>query len=220
MKKFLLSPLILTCLALSACNQPPTKVTPPTPQNPPVTTTIEKPPQTANTPSKPECTWSTLDASQIGLKVKVSECGNVKTVFKIEGNKIYEYDNDKKVEPAVIEVFSKPKNEKPEDTLKNQFISKLNKEDQANCAIKLNTTISTDPDKLIYTITPSPEYLKKNEQQPETLATVSICSQYGPTHRGQYFEFHKSFPEQFIFVRVGQSVPLFDEKNIEFVAKP
>lgn len=168
------------------------------------------------------CTWEMFDASAIKLKFSVQKCKDAASygdiALKVEGNAVVQYLQGKKAYEA-IEVFQKKASEQPEVALRKQFISKLTQKEQRGCWVTKEDPkrvgSSVKAGQSIYTIDPIPEYVKELETQQE--GPMSACGDYGLTNGIQYFLFQDSNPEMFVFVRVGQDAPLFDEQNIEFL---
>lgn len=162
------------------------------------------------------CRWENFDASSIGINLLVQRCeGRDRDhSFRVEDDAIVEYIDGQRNNYKTIEVFKKAANETPETAIKNQFITKLSAEEQKNCVVeKIDSPKKTDQS--AYQIAPTDAY--RDQLTKEKEGPIQACGDYGVTNGAQYFLFDEDNPEMFAFVRIGQDVPMFDEKNIEFV---
>jgi|GEM_PF-1364648 len=118
-----------------------------------------------------------------------------------------------------IEIIDSNEGMTAEETIQENFIDTLDEEAQENCSIEIYNLPTAASQKGVtrYVIKPSEEYweqLLEDEEYP----TFNACGdKYGTTNGVQYFEVHENSPDRFLFVRIGQDMPLFDEASIEFI---
>jgi len=180
------------------------------------------------------CIWIPYESAALGIKMSVQDCSKAPDFygrnirFIVEGSQIFEYNGETRLDPPVIEVFSKNAEESMQTALQTQFLSKLSAEAQADCTVeRLPTGDNTyffgrlsDPKKEGYTLNPSAAYIQEIEKRnPEKAGELmELCGQYGASNGIAYFEYHPEESQtKFLFVEVGQAYPLFDEQSIQIV---
>jgi|GEM_PF-1789126 len=158
------------------------------------------------------CEWRDFDASVLHIKLLEEHCPGQTVALKVGDSSIDEVFNSNDYVP-VIEVFKKEASETPEQALENMFIKRLGPEEQKGCKVEESSQLGTK--NKIYIIDATDEYHTQLEKDhPDEI--ISGCGSYGFTNGIQYFVFQDSNPEMFVFMRIGQDVPMFDEESIEF----
>lgn len=173
-----------------------------------------------------DCSWKDFHSEKLGLQIMIQSCNwqDMSPVFLESGNSIVQIPeklkNSKKDGYKIIEVYKKDENEDFEELLNKEFISKLNRTEKRHCEVKQSYFILDDKSKLNYVIEPD-NVLQETilQETPEGQVPRDPCGGYGISGNGfiRYFEYHPNESKtKYIFVRVGQDAPLFDEKSIKF----
>lgn len=126
--------------------------------------------------------------------------------------------------PLVLEVFSKPEDQKMEAAIKAQFVDKLPPKARKGCQVVPMpdplVMASAESDKRTYTIVPTGAYEKEIEEQLKKEPRDFGCGPYGKDQATSYFEYHPQETRgRFVFVKYGwrSEKPLFDEQSIELI---
>lgn len=166
------------------------------------------------------CSWEEFKpAGTIGLKLLVENCADGPFLALRQG-KIVSHDEKTKIGldampderfRTLVEIFSKPINQTPEQAIQQQFISQLSAEEKAACQVKAAPEYSNSYSRG-YIITVSNDYLKKlssGDTYPE-----KICGGYAQIDGASYFQFQDFNAEKFIFIQLGDLQAPLDTKNI------
>lgn len=174
-----------------------------------------------------DCKWEDFSASNLGISIMVQNCNwkEMSPIFLESKNAIIQIPeklkNSKKDYYKVIEVYKKKENEDFEEVINKQFISKLSRVEKNHCSAKQSYFILDDKSKVNFVIEPDTVLSERILQQTsEGQIPRDPCGEYGISGNGfiRYFEYHpEESKTKYIFVRVGQDAPLFDEKTIRFL---
>lgn len=174
------------------------------------------------------CTWKDFNAKSLGLYIMIQDCKwkEMSPIFTESGNAIIQtpekFKGSKNGGYKVIEVYKKKETDEFEEVINKQFISKLSRAQKNHCIAKQSYFILDDKSKINYVIEPDNALQEKILQEtPEGQIPKDPCGEYGISGNGfiRYFEYHpEESKTKFVFVRVGQDAPLFDEKNIKFIS--
>jgi hypothetical protein len=195
----------------------------PAPSNPPQPSAAQ--PLRASRPPDAGCSWQPFAAPNLGLELLVQRCEGPG-----RGQQFFATNSAILESPAgtlasgghpIIEVFDKPAVERPADAIRRQFISELMGEARVHCFVSPSAFVLQDPRKFGLTIAPDGYLDEKVRTASGSDVPDDPCGDYGisPDAGIRYFEFHPDeSATKFIFVRVGQDAPSFDEQSIRFTS--
>jgi len=169
------------------------------------------------------CAWEKLADAALGLAVWVQRCdyGFRKIDFLIAGNSLaIRYSDGGPPEP-VIDVLDLLPGETPTAGIKRVFAAHTESSLAARCRLTEYRRKKPPPGVKRYTFVPRPAYQKEVDAKssPDEVGDPP-CGDWGDAPDGiQYFETRAAdHARKFLFVRVGQDEPLFDEKTLHVIA--
>ncbi len=174
-------------------------------------------------PAFDKCAWSKLADAKVGLEAWVQTCdyGDRKIDFLFQGASLaMRYsDGGGKPEP-VVDVLDLRPGESLEAGMKRFFAEKTPKAVAARCVLAPYREGKVPAGVKRWTFVPDAAYAKELEktQSPDEVPDPP-CGDWGTAPDGiQYFETHPaSGVRKFLFVRVGQDDPLFDEQTLKLL---
>lgn len=172
-------------------------------------------------PPDPKCKWEKLSNATVGLEAWVERCdyGFRKIDFFIKGNSLFSRFSDGGKPDAVIDVLPLLPGETSEAGIKRIFAAHTNKKLTRRCVL---APYAGDQRAAAtrYTFLPDRAYKKELDAKssPDEVGDPP-CGDWGDAPDGiQYFEAQPG-ARKVLFVRVGQDVPLFDEKTLKVIGK-
>jgi hypothetical protein len=168
------------------------------------------------------CKWEKLSDAQVGLEAWVERCdyGFRKIDFLFSGMSLVQRYSDGGAPEPVIDVFTLQAGEKPEDGVKRIFADKTDPAVAKRCMLAPYREGKAPAGADRFTFVPDRAYAKelKKKQDPNEVPDPA-CGDFGDAPDGiQYFETQpKSGAARILFVRVGQDVPLFDERTLRLL---
>lgn len=171
-----------------------------------------------------DCNWEDFKSKNLGINFMIQKCNwkEDSPIFLESGDSIIQTQkktNTKKDEFKIIEVFRKKEDEDFEEVINKKFVSKLSRTERNHCLAKQSFFILDDRSKINFVIEPDTALQERILQEtPEGEIPRDPCGEYGISGNGfiKYFEYHpEESKTKFIFVRVGQDPPFFDEKTIK-----
>jgi len=176
----------------------------------------------SDVPSRPPikgCKWERLANATVGLVAWVERCdfGFRKIDFLFVGPSLAIRYSDGGAPDPLVDVIDALPGETPEVAVKRHFASHTDKALAARCIMVPYRDAKTPPGVKRYTFVPGAAYRKelKASANPNEVGDPP-CGDWGDAPDGiQYYEvFPASRVSKFLFVRVGQDEPLFDEKTL------
>jgi hypothetical protein len=169
------------------------------------------------------CKWEKLADPAVGLEAWVQRCdyGFRKIDFLFVENALAIRYSDSAGKPdPVVEVFELKDGETPESGIQRVWASKTPKFFTSRCALAAYREPRPTPGVSRYTFDPLPAYAAelKKKQDPNEVGDPP-CGDWGSANDGiQYWEAQPGGgARKVLFVRVGQDVPLFDERTLRLL---
>ncbi len=175
------------------------------------------------------CKWETFTSEKLGIELMVQKCnlGEMSPRFYELKDSIVQMP-EKFINPSkdgfkIIEVYSKKENENIEEVIKEGFISKIkSRYKRKHCELRPSYFKLLDAKKICLEVEPDIELEEKiKSETPSNSIPEDACEGYGVSGSGtvRYFEHHpEESKRKFIFVRIGQDKPAFDEQSIKFIS--
>ncbi len=185
-----------------------------------------KPAPAATKPSRKPvkgCRWERLSDAAVGLEAWVQRCDfgfrRIDFLFEKNALAIRYSDGGGKPDP-VVEVFDLKEGEAPEAGIQRVWAAKTPTFFASRCALAAYRESRPTPGASRYTFEPLSSYaaeLKKKEDPNEV--PPPPCGDWGTAPDGiQYWEAQPAGgARKVLFVRVGQDVPLFDERTLRLL---
>lgn len=172
------------------------------------------------------CQWNNFSSLNSNFSFLYQSChfGSRIISFKQEGNVILEniIDPNSKDSFPVIEIFSKNQGESFAQAFERLFITKLDSYKAKHCILaELEKTpdLPLKANIIRLKLAPDKEYTEQLDllEKGNTDIPPPPCGDYGVLPDNlSYFEIHRSNPNLFIWVLIGQETPLFDEQSFDF----
>ena len=169
------------------------------------------------------CKWERLSDAAVGLEAWAQRCdfGFRKIDFLFEKNVLAIRYSDGGAKPdPVVEVFDLRDGETPEAGIQRLWAERTPKFFTSRCVLAAFSEARPTPGASRYTFEPLPAYAAelKKKQDPNEVADPP-CGDWGSANDGiQYWEAQPAGgSRKVLFVRVGQDVPLFDEKTLRLL---
>jgi hypothetical protein len=179
-------------------------------------------------PSRPPgkgCTWEKMSDAKLGLALWAQRCdyGFRKIDFLFTGTSLAQRYSDGGAPEAVIDVFDLEPGEKPDAGVKRIFTARTAADVARRCVLAPYRVGKTPAGAERFTFVPDRAYAKelKKKADPNEVPDPP-CGDLGDAPDGiQYFETQPgSGARKFLFVRVGQDEPLFDERTLRLLPPP
>jgi hypothetical protein len=168
------------------------------------------------------CTWEKLSDAKLGLEAWVQRCnyGDRKIDFVVKGTSLVQRFSDGGEPEPVIDVFDLAPGEQPDAGVKRIFAAHTDAALAKRCVLAPYREGKAPAVGERFTFVPDRAYAKelKAKQDPNEIGDPP-CGDFGDSPDGiQYFETQpKSGVAKVLFVRVGQDVPLFDERTLRLL---
>ena len=178
----------------------------------------------AKAPSRPPskgCAWENISDAAAGLEAWVQRCdyGFRKIDFLFDRGALAVRFSDGGGPDPLVETFDLLPGETAVAAARRIFAAHTDKALAARCVLATYRGDKPPPGKKRYTFVPNTSYAKeiaKTARRDEV--GDPACGDWGEAPDGiQYFEAHAQ-ARKLLFVRVGQDVPLFDEKSLRVIA--
>ena len=174
----------------------------------------------ADAPSRPAekgCRWEKRSDAKLGLEAWVQRCdfGFRKIDLLVKGDSLAQRWSDGGEPEPVVDVFALGSGETPEAAIRRVFGAKTEKKLATRCVLAPYRRVKARPGVKLFTFVPDAKYAKEvaRKAKPDEIGDPP-CGEWGDGPEGvQYFEVQEGAP-RFLFVRVGQEEPLFDEKTL------
>jgi hypothetical protein len=186
-------------------------------------------PRPAGKPSRKAdkgCKWEKLSAASVGLEVWAQRCdyGFRKIDFLLDKNALLMRYSDGGAPEPVVEVFDLKDGETPEAGVKRVWAEKTPKFFHDRCVEASYRDGGKPPTGVKWlTFEPDAAYAKelKKKADPNEVGDPP-CGDWGTAPDGiQYWETHPAGPvRRILFVRVGQDIPLYDERTLRLLPAP
>ena len=185
-------------------------------------------PLAAGTPSAPSrkaekgCVWERRSDARVGLEAWVQRCdfGFRKIDFLFTGTSLASRYSDGGAPEPVVDVFQLEPDETPEAGVRRVFASRTDQSLVARCVLKPYRGDKPPAGVRRFTFVPNVAFQKELDAKaaPGDVPDPP-CGEWGIAPDGiQYFEAHPaSGVRRILFLRVGQDVPLFDEKTLHIL---
>jgi hypothetical protein len=184
-------------------------------------------PLLASGPSRPAskgCQWEKVSDATVGLEAWVETCeyGTRKIDHTLQGHSLSEHYSDGGVPYAVVDVLDLGVGETPDAGMKRLFAERTSKAVAGRCRLAEYRGDKPPSGVKRYTFVPDPAYQKELDAKRDPNEVPDPpCGDWGFAPDGiQYFEVHQGPARRILFVRVGQDVPLFDEKTLRILQAP
>lgn len=166
------------------------------------------------------CAWEKLSDARLGLEAWVSRCdfGFRKIDFVVKGDSLAQKWSDGGEPEPVVDVYALEKGEAPAAGIRRVFAARTEKGLAARCVLAPYRRVKARAGVKLYSFVPDAKYAKEvaAKAKPDEIGDPP-CGELGDGPEGvQYFEVHEGAP-RFLFVRVGQEEPLFDEKTLRLL---
>jgi len=177
-------------------------------------------------PSRPPikgCAWEKFSDARVGLEAWVQRCdfGFRKIVFLAVGRSLaIRYSDGGGAPDPLVDVFDLLPDETPDDGVKRVFRARTKKAFAGRCVMQASRDTKPPSGVKRLTFVPDPAYQKELDAKADPNEVGDPpCGDWGNAPDGiQYFEVHPaSKSRKFLFVRVGQDEPLFDEQNFRLL---
>jgi len=172
------------------------------------------------------CKWERASDNAAGFAAWVERCdfGNRKIHLYIKGNALLQqYSDGGATADTLIESFALQPNEAVEAGVRRVYLAHTTKATTDRCVMAPYTLAKAPADVKRFTFVPNATYEKalKAKQNPNEVPEPP-CGDWGMAPDGQ--QFFEVWPtgtvRRFLFVRVGQDTPLFDEMTLQLLAAP
>lgn len=178
-----------------------------------------------DTPSRPAekgCAWQRLDDAALGLAAWVQHCdfGFRRIELFARGHALMIRYSDGGAPEPLIEVFDLAAGETPQAGMRRVFVAHTSDPALvAHCRLVPYRRTHARAGVVRYTFVPDPALERRlgAESRPDEVPEPP-CGDWGESPDGiQYFEVQSASPRRFMFVRVGQDRPLFDEDTLQLL---
>jgi hypothetical protein len=168
------------------------------------------------------CAWEKFSDAKLGLEAWVQRCdfGFRKIDFLAEARSLAIRYSDGGAPDKLVDVFDLLPGETPEDGVKRVFAARTEKGLAGRCVMRAWRDTKPPPGVRRLTFVPDPAYQKELDASADPNEVGDPpCGDWGTAPDGiQFFEVHPaSKARKFLFVRVGQDEPLFDEQNFRLL---
>lgn len=168
------------------------------------------------------CKWERATSNAAGMAAWVQRCdyGNRKIHFFYKGKALMQQYSDAGTADALIEIFDLKPNESLQAGVQRVYEAKTPAKERARCVIAPYKLGKAAPNTTRYTFEPNAAYAKelKAKQNPNEVPEPP-CGEWGTAPDGQ--QFFQVWPtgnvRKFVFVRIGQDTPLFDEMTLQLL---
>ena len=166
------------------------------------------------------CAWEKLSDARLGLEAWVSKCdfGFRRIDFLVKGDSIAIRFSDGGEPDPVVDVFALEPGEAPEAGIRRVFAARTDEGLASRCVLAPYRRAKAPAGVRRFTFVPDAKYAKEvaAKAKPDEIGDPP-CGEWGDGPEGvQYFEAQEGAP-RFLFVRVGQEEPLFDEKTLRLL---
>jgi hypothetical protein len=168
-----------------------------------------------------ECKWEKISDATLGLEAWVERCnyGGRKIDFVVKGNSLMQRYSDGGQPDPVIDVIDLLPNETTAAGLRRIFDARTDRKTAKRCVLAPYKEETKPPAGVKhFTFVPDAAYAKelKKKEVPGDLPD-NACGDFGDTADSiQYFETQEG-SRKVLFVRVGQDIPLFDERTLRLL---
>ena len=172
------------------------------------------------------CAWERIASTSVGLAAWVQRCDHgfrkIDFLFQESGALLIRFSDGGAPAP-VVEVFGQERDELALNTIRRVYKARTDAKVAARCVLAPYHISKAPPGVKRFAFYPNPSYRKelRAKQNPNEVPEPP-CGDWGVTPDGiQYFEVHPaSKTRRVLFVRVGQELPLFDEKTLQLIGTP
>jgi hypothetical protein len=168
------------------------------------------------------CAWEKFSDARVGLEAWVQRCdfGFRKIDLLAVGRSLAIRYSDGGAPDKLVDVFDLLAGETPEDGVKRVFIAGTKKGLAGRCVMRVSRDTKAPSGVTRLTFVPDASFQKELDARADPNEVGNPpCGDWGTAPDGiQYFEVHPaSKARKFLFVRVGQDEPLFDEQNFRLL---
>jgi hypothetical protein len=173
-------------------------------------------------PASKDCRWEKVSDATLGLQAWVSRCDYHfrKIEFLPKGRSLVMRFSDGGEPEPVVDVYDLAQGETPEAGMKRVYAEKTDKAVASRCVLAPAHEGKPRRGVKRWTFVPDKAYaaeLKKTQRDDEIQDPP--CGDLGTAPDGiQYFETQEG-AHGFLFVRVGQDIPLFDEETLRILPR-
>jgi hypothetical protein len=176
----------------------------------------------------PDCKWEKLSDAKVGLEAFVQRCtykSQTTDFLFSKGALAVRYSDVKRDPDPVVEVFDLEANETAEAGITRFFKAHTDKAIASRCVLAPYTVEGSPTPKGVrrFTFDPDAKYAKelKAKEVPGDIPDPP-CGEWGNQPDSiEYFEAQPgSGAGRFLFVRIGQEEPLFDEQTLRILPRP
>jgi hypothetical protein len=169
-----------------------------------------------------DCVWEKLSDARIGLEAWVQRCdfGSRKVSFLFAGSSLAVHYSDGGAPEPLVDVHALQPGESPETGVKRFFAAHTDKKLVARCVLKPVPEMKAPAGVQRITFVPDAAYQKELDAKSDPGEVPEPpCGEWGTDPDGiEYFEIQPaSGAHKFLFVRVGQDQPLFDEETLRLL---
>lgn len=170
----------------------------------------------------PNCQWQPFVSRPAGIALLVQQCNPPLRVFSADESGVFATSANapaggRSVSPVsrTIEIYPKRPNQPIADAIAERFFPTLPPPAQGHCLVQTGNRLKIAGPKEFYTLVPDAAYQADAQRQAGSDPGAQICGDHGIINAVTYFEYHPGEdPSRYLFVRVGQDAPLFDEHSI------
>jgi hypothetical protein len=172
------------------------------------------------------CVWERFSDAKVGLEAWVQRCdfGFRRIDFLAAGRSLaIRYSDGGGAPDRLVDVFDLQSGETPDDGVKRVFRARTEASFADRCVLSVSRDRKPPKGVRRLTFVPNAAYRKQLDAaaDPNEVGDPP-CGDWGTAPDGiQYFEVHpEDRARRFLFVRVGQDEPLFDEQNLRLLPAP
>lgn len=177
-------------------------------------------------PSRPPvkgCAWEKVADAGAGLEAWVQRCdfGFRKIDLFVQGKSLFVRYSDGGAPDPLVDVLDLLPGETPEAGVSRVFREHTSKELAGRCVLAPYRNAKAPPGTRFLTFEPDAKFQKELDRKRDPNEVPDPpCGDWGDAPDGiQYFQvFPRSPVRRFLFVRVGQDEPLFDDKTLRILA--
>jgi hypothetical protein len=170
----------------------------------------------------PNCQWQPFVSRTAGLGMLVQQCTPPLRVFSADESGVFATSTNapaggRSINPVgrIIEIYPKRPTQPITDAIAERFFPILPAQAQGRCEVQGGNRLRIAGPKEFYSLAPTAAYQADAQRQAGSDPGAQVCGDHGITNAVTYFEYHPTEdPSRYLFVRVGQDAPLFDEHSL------